>query len=88
MYIRPFIRHKIGSASQSWLNPYALYIGWLLSSLLYHLPTLEHMGINVKADVSLSILMYLAAFLVRKGGARKGAEVGACSRRISKVLRV
>jgi hypothetical protein len=59
LYLRPLIRRGLGSASRGYINYSAVYICWLLMAVFYHLPSLESMGINIKADVS----MWLACFM-------------------------
>lgn len=59
LYVRPLIRRRLGSVSSGYINYSTIYICWLLMAVFYHLPSLESMGINIKADVS----MWLACFL-------------------------
>ncbi|KAL4423131.1 hypothetical protein ABPG77_004814 [Micractinium sp. CCAP 211/92] len=59
LYVRPLIRRRLGSVSSGYINYSTIYICWLLMAVFYHLPSLESMGINIKADIS----MWLACFL-------------------------
>lgn len=45
-----------------------LYIAWLVGAVFYHLPSLEAMGVPVKADVSLAIVVFTSTLAV--GAAR------------------
>jgi hypothetical protein len=49
------------------LNYYTLYISWLCTAVFYHLPSLETLGIDVKADVSLLLSVFFSSLAV--GGA-------------------
>ncbi|KAF5843712.1 hypothetical protein DUNSADRAFT_8227 [Dunaliella salina] len=64
LYVRPFIRFGIGSASRGYINFTSLYIVWLIGAVFYHLPSLESMGVNIKADVSLMIVISLGSLVV------------------------
>ncbi|KAL6745958.1 hypothetical protein V8C86DRAFT_2959352, partial [Haematococcus lacustris] len=64
LYVRPYIRIGLGSASRAYINYSALYIAWLCGALFYHLPSLETMGIDIKADVSMLIVVFLSSLVV------------------------
>eukprot|EP00873_Tetraselmis_striata_P039964 jgi/Tetstr1/460228/TSEL_005543.t1 len=63
LYVRPYIRHNIGSAASGRINFYSIYLAWLLSAWVYHLPGIAALGIDVKADVSLMLLVFFASIL-------------------------
>lgn len=50
------------------INFYSIYLAWLLSAWVYHLPGIAALGIDVKADVSLMLLVFFASILVRMWG--------------------
>lgn len=52
-------------ACRSSFNGYAVYITWLLASLVYHVPSLQDLGINVKADLSVFFLCFVTTITVR-----------------------
>ncbi|GMH37404.1 hypothetical protein BSKO_05277 [Bryopsis sp. KO-2023] len=64
LYVRPLIRRGIGSASSGYINFYAVYIFWFVSAVFYHLPTLVELGMDVKADVSLLLSVFLSTFVL------------------------
>ena len=61
--------HTLHCARAS-INFSSLYIIWLCSAVFYHLPSLERMGVDVKADVSMLIVSFLASLLVSGGGSK------------------
>uniref|UniRef100_A0A7S1T4N1 Calcineurin-like phosphoesterase domain-containing protein n=1 Tax=Tetraselmis chuii TaxID=63592 RepID=A0A7S1T4N1_9CHLO len=63
LYVRPYIRHNIGSAGSGRINFYSIYLAWLLSAWVYHLPGFTDLGIDVKADISLILLVFFASLL-------------------------
>eukprot|EP00210_Caulerpa_lentillifera_P006894 g6591.t1 len=63
-YIQPLIRRGIGSASSGYLNYYSIYIFWLCSAVFYHLPKLEDMGMDLKADISVMIFVFTVTVLM------------------------
>ncbi len=74
-WARPYIRKGFGSASQGYLNFYALYITWLCSAVFYHLPSLAALGLDAKADTSLLIVVFLATLAVRgRSGGRSSSR--------------
>ncbi len=46
------------------INYYTLYIGWLCTAVFYHLPSLEALGIDVKADLSLALSVFFSSLAV------------------------
>lgn len=46
------------------MNFYSLYILWLCSALFCHLPSLEALGIDIKADVSLALSIAASSMMV------------------------
>ena len=58
--MRPLIRRRLGSASHGYINWSTVYIVWLCCAVFYHLPSLERLGVDVRADLSI----LLAAFLL------------------------
>lgn len=72
-YLRPLIRQRLGSASSATINWSAVYAAWLVSSLLYHFPPLDKLGFDIKADVSISLAIFLMSCVVL------GAILGALS---------
>mmetsp|Transcript_31178 Transcript_31178/g.92977 ORF Transcript_31178/g.92977 Transcript_31178/m.92977 type:complete len:1354 (-) Transcript_31178:1870-5931(-) len=59
-WARPYIRSGFGSASRGVINFHSLYIMWLCSAVFYHLPSLEALGLDAKADTSLAIAVFIA----------------------------
>ena len=49
----------------AYINFTSLYIVWLCGALAYHLPSLEAFGIDVRADLSLTIVVFIATLVVR-----------------------
>lgn len=64
LYVRPLIRQRLGSASQAYINWSTIYILWLCSAVFYHTPSLGTLGIDVKADISLLLTIFLISCLV------------------------
>lgn len=46
------------------VGPYAAYILWLCGSVFYHLPSLEALGFDIKADLSIAIVAFASAATV------------------------
>eukprot|EP00198_Chlamydomonas_reinhardtii_P006217 XP_001695553.1 predicted protein [Chlamydomonas reinhardtii] len=67
MYARPFIRVGLGSAKRGFINFSTLYIVWLCSAVFYHLPSLASLGLDVRADVSFLIVVFLASLAFFRG---------------------
>ncbi|GFR41996.1 hypothetical protein Agub_g2810, partial [Astrephomene gubernaculifera] len=61
LYARPFIRVGLWSAKRGYINFSTLYIVWLCSAVFYHLPSLEQLGLDVRADVSMLIVAFLSS---------------------------
>lgn len=53
LYALPSIRRGLGSARRGYVNLSTAYICWLMLAVFYHLPSLETLGIDVRADLSL-----------------------------------
>ena len=49
-----------------------MFIVWLVSAVFYHLPSLDSMGFNARADLSLLIVVFLATVVVRSDQFRWG----------------
>ena len=45
-----------------YLNYYAIYIIWLCSAVFYHLPKLEDLGMDLKADISVMMSTFIGTF--------------------------
>lgn len=58
-------------STRGYINMYAVYIIWLVSAVFHHLPTLDELGMNVKADISIIISVFSATFVVRTGSWRR-----------------
>lgn len=67
LYIRPLIRRRLGSASEGYINYYSLYLFWLGSAVFIHLPSFQSMGIDVKADISMLLTIFLLSLLILAG---------------------
>ncbi|GLI59475.1 hypothetical protein VaNZ11_001358 [Volvox africanus] len=63
LYARPFIRVGLGSAKRGYINFSALYIVWLCSAVFYHLPSLEQLGLDIRADVSMLIVAFMSSLV-------------------------
>lgn len=50
---------------RAYINYTGIYMCWLIAALFYHLPSLDSLGINVRADVSLTIVVTLGSLMVR-----------------------
>lgn len=64
LYLRPILSKGLGSASSGYVNPYSVYICWLCGTVFLHLPSLESMGFDVKADVSVLLTTFLMSMVV------------------------
>ncbi|KAL3147784.1 hypothetical protein ABBQ32_002515 [Trebouxia sp. C0010 RCD-2024] len=64
LYIRPLIRRRLGSASEGYINYYSVYLFWLGSAVFVHLPSFQSMGIDVKADISMLLTVFLLSLLI------------------------
>lgn len=67
VYLRPLIRQRLGSASSATINWSFVYAVWLVSSLFYHFPPLDKLGFDIKADVSISLTIFLMSCVVLGG---------------------
>ena len=67
LYTRPMIRRRLGSASAGYINWSSVYVVWLCAAVFYHLPSLESMGLDVKADISMALTVFLLSLLVLGG---------------------
>ncbi|KAK9809330.1 hypothetical protein WJX73_005806 [Symbiochloris irregularis] len=61
LYLRPLFSKGIGSASSGFINLYSVYISWLCGAVFLHLPSLEALGFNIKADVSVLLVVFLVS---------------------------
>ena len=52
------------STHRAYINFHSLYILWLCSAVFYHLPSLETIGLDAKADLSLFIVVFVATLAV------------------------
>jgi len=59
LYVRPLIRKRLGSASGAYINWSTVYAVWLCAAVFYHLPSLESMGFDIKADVSILLNIFM-----------------------------
>ena len=50
---------------RGYINLYTLYIFWLCSAVFVHLPSLQSMGFDVRADITMLITILLLSLLVR-----------------------
>ncbi|GIL77238.1 hypothetical protein Vretifemale_6729 [Volvox reticuliferus] len=48
-------------ATSGYINFSALYIVWLCSAVFYHLPSLEQLGLDIRADVSMLIVAFMSS---------------------------
>ena len=62
VYLHTDIRHTLGSARQGRLNYRTLYTVWLVAAVLYHVPTLSALGIDIRSDVSLLLTVFIVTF--------------------------
>lgn len=65
MYKAALLTGPVVLACRSSFNGYTAYATWLLASLVYHVPSLEDLGINVRADLSMFFLCFVTTFTVR-----------------------
>lgn len=49
---------------RGYLNYYSVYLFWLGSAVFVHLPSFQSMGIDVKADISMLLTIFLLSLLV------------------------
>ena len=59
LYVRPLIRRRLGSASTGYINWTTVYTVWLCAAVFYHLPSLESLGLDIKADLSILMTIFL-----------------------------
>lgn len=64
LYTRPLIRRRFGSASRGYINWTTIYAVWLCAAVFYHLPSLDTLGLDVKADLSMFITVFLGSIAV------------------------
>lgn len=50
---------------RGYINYYSVYLFWLGSAVFIHLPSFQSMGIDVKADISMLLTIFLLSLLVR-----------------------
>ena len=67
MYARPLIRKRLGSASSGFINYTALYVVWLVSAAIYHVPGFTKLGIDIRADVSLLFVSFTSCVFALSG---------------------
>ena len=75
----PWQRHA-GAAANPWppsplhcrgyVNFYTLFIVWLCSAVFFHLPSFTALGIDIRADVSLSLSVFFSSMAVRGDAGR------------------
>ncbi len=53
------------SCCRGYINYYSVYLFWLGSAVFVHLPSFQSMGIDVKADISMLLTIFLLSLLVR-----------------------
>ena len=63
-YVRPLIRKKLGSVTQRSINWSTVYAVWLCAAVFYHLPSFDSLGLDVKADVSMLITVFLGSLVI------------------------
>ncbi|MEW5320472.1 MAG: hypothetical protein WDW38_011542 [Sanguina aurantia] len=64
VYVRPFMRGRLGSASRSYISSYSLYVLWLCGAVFYHLPSFNALGIDIRTDLSMLIVVFLCTMMV------------------------
>jgi hypothetical protein len=64
LYTRPLIRKRFGSASNRSINWSSIYTVWLCAAVFYHSPSFASLGLDIKADVSMLIAVFLGSLLV------------------------
>jgi hypothetical protein len=64
LYTRPLIRRRFGSASERNINWSSIYAVWLCAAVFYHSPSFASLGLDIKADVSMLIAVFLGSLLV------------------------
>lgn len=55
---------KDAACCRGYINLYTLYIFWLCSAVFVHLPSLQSMGFDVRADITMLITILLLSLLV------------------------
>lgn len=63
-YTRPLIRRRLGSASERNINWSSIYAVWLCAAVFYHSPSFASLGLDIKADVSMLIAVFLGSLLI------------------------
>jgi hypothetical protein len=61
---------------RGFINLGALYILWLCSAVFYHLPSFEALGIDIKADVSLTLSIACYSLVVSRARSQAGGGWG------------
>lgn len=56
--------HLLSVTCRGYLNYYSVYLFWLGSAVFVHLPSFQSMGIDVKADISMLLTIFLLSLLV------------------------
>ncbi|KFM24479.1 hypothetical protein F751_3197 [Auxenochlorella protothecoides] len=64
LYVRPQINLRLGSAAGAQISWSSLYILWLCSAVFYHLPSLDSLGIDLRADLSILLTTFLLSLAV------------------------
>ncbi|KAH7619432.1 hypothetical protein NADE_006274 [Nannochloris sp. 'desiccata'] len=64
LYTRPLIRRRFGSASERNINWSSIYAVWLCAAVFYHSPSFASLGLDIKADVSMLIAVFLGSLLI------------------------
>ena len=64
LYTRPLIRRRFGSASARNINWSSIYAVWLCAAVFYHSPSFASLGLDIKADVSMLIAVFLGSLLI------------------------
>ncbi len=57
--------HPTPQTPRGYINLSTAYIGWLMLAVFYHLPSLEALGFDVRADVSLALSVACYSVAVR-----------------------
>ncbi|DBB07470.1 TPA: hypothetical protein ACH3X3_008941 [Trebouxia sp. C0006] len=52
------------SCCRGYINYYSVYLFWLGSAVFVHLPSFQSMGIDVKADISMLLTIFLLSLLI------------------------
>ena len=80
LYVRPLIRRRLGSASRGYINWTTIYVVWLCAAVFYHLPSLDSLGLDVRADLSMLLTVFFLSLLVL--GALSAGHFGAIALRV------